>query len=63
MPKKKQDKKISDYDEREMAFKSLPPSIRNLMTDEEKELFLHAEEWPDSMFEKLSEFIVKRDDE
>jgi hypothetical protein len=52
----------NDIEEREMAYKSLPPSIRNSLTDEEKELFLHGEEWPESLFEKLSEFIVKRDD-
>ncbi len=60
MAQKKITKK--DIEEREMAFKSLPPSLRNSLSDEEKELFLHAEEWPESMFEKLSEFIVKSDE-
>jgi hypothetical protein len=57
-------KKISakDQEEREMAYKSLPPSIRNSLTDEEKDLFLNGEEWPESLFEKLSEFIVKSED-
>lgn len=51
-----------DREERDMALKSLPPSIRNSLTDEEKDLFLNAEVWPDSMFEKLSEFIINGDD-
>lgn len=60
MTKQKIDKK--DKEERAMALKSLPPNIRNSMTEEEKELFLEGEEWPESMFEKLSEFIVKSED-
>ena len=34
------------------------PGIPDL-TEEEKELFLNAEQWPDSLFEKLEEFIIK----
>jgi len=45
--------------ERQISFDSLPPNIRENMTDEEKELFLYAEEWPESLFDKLEEFIVK----
>ncbi len=51
-----------DLEERAEALKSLPPNIRNSMSDEEKEQFLHGEEWPESLFEKLSEFIVKSED-
>lgn len=51
-----------DREERVIALESLPPSIRNSLTDEEKDLFLNAEVWPESMFEKLSEFIVGSDD-
>ena len=40
------------------ALKSLPPNIRESLTEEEKELFLYAEEWPDSLFEKMEEFIM-----
>lgn len=43
--------------EREMAFQSLPPNIKASLTEEEVELFLHAEEWPEELFEKLQEFI------
>ncbi len=45
--------------ERQMAFDSLPPGIRESLTKEEKEMFLTAEQWPESLFEKLAEFIVK----
>jgi len=51
--KKKNDK------ERKISFDSLPPSIKDSLTEEEKQLFLNAEEWPESLFEKLDEFIVK----
>ena len=51
-----------DLEERAEALKSLPPNIRNSISDEEKEQFLHGEEWPESLFEKLSEFIVKSED-
>ncbi len=45
--------------ERKQSYESLPPSIKESLTEEEKELFLHAREWPDSLFKKLEEFIVK----
>jgi len=54
--KKTLDKKIDI--ERKQAFESLPPNIKKRLTDEEKELFLNAEEWPDSLFDKLKEFIT-----
>ncbi|SDU16794.1 MULTISPECIES: hypothetical protein [Desulfobacula] len=52
------DKKKIDK-ERQMSYDSLPPSIKESLTEEEKEIFLYAEVWPDSLFEKLDEFIVK----
>ncbi len=52
MNKKKIDK------ERQMAYNSLPPGIKESLTPEEKELFLNAEQWPDTLFEKLEEFII-----
>ncbi len=45
--------------ERKISFESLPPSVKDSLSEEEKQLFLHAKEWPDSLFEKLEEFIVK----
>ncbi|WP_022668813.1 hypothetical protein [Desulfospira joergensenii] len=45
--------------ERKEAFESLPPVIRESLTQEEKEVFLTAEQWPEELFNKLDEFIVK----
>lgn len=55
-PNTKSKKKIDP--ERKQAFDSLPPNIKQRLTEEEKELFLNAEEWPDSLFNKLKEFIT-----
>jgi hypothetical protein len=44
--------------ERQMSYDSLPPGIKENLTQEEKELFLHAQQWPDSLFKKLEEFII-----
>jgi len=44
--------------QRRMALESLPPHLRDHMTPEEVELFLHAEEWPDTLMEKMEEFIL-----
>ncbi len=53
MSKKKEAK------ERKMAYECLPPNIKNSLTEEEKDLFLNSEEWPEEMFEKFEEFIIK----
>jgi hypothetical protein len=45
--------------ERQKAFDSLPPSVRECLSSEEKNLFLTAEQWPDELFQKLDEFIIK----
>lgn len=45
--------------ERQMSYDSLPPGIKESLTEEEKELFLHGDEWPETLFEKLEEFIVR----
>ncbi|MCG8564290.1 MAG: hypothetical protein MI747_04325 [Desulfobacterales bacterium] len=50
------DKKLQK--ERKMAFESLPPAIKDSLTEEERELFLSSEEWTEEMFTKLAEFIV-----
>ena len=44
---------------RQEAYESLPPNIKESLTPEEKELFLTAEQWPDSLFTKLEEFIIE----
>lgn len=53
MTSKKTDK------ERQEAYDSLPPAIKENLTEEEKEQFLHAKEWPETLFSKLDEFIIK----
>lgn len=45
--------------ERRIAYESLPPNIRESLSEDEKELFLTAETWPDDLFKKLDEFIIK----
>ncbi len=45
--------------ERQMSYDSLPQKIKDSLTEAEKHLFLHAEQWPESLFEKLDEFIIK----
>ena len=52
-----QKKKIDK--ERQMSYESLPPGVKESLTQEEKELFLNAGQWPESLFEKLEEFIIK----
>jgi hypothetical protein len=44
---------------RQEAYESLPPNIKESLTPEEKEIFLTAEQWPDSLFTKLDEFIIE----
>ena len=44
---------------RQMSYDSLPPSAKENLTEQAKELSHTAEEWRDSLFEKLDEFIVK----
>jgi len=51
--------KKKDAKERRLAYESLPPNIKNAMSEEEKEMFLNADEWPEELFEKLEEFIIK----
>ena len=53
----KKSKKSHVDPERQMALDSLPPSTRATLTDEDVELFLHAETWPEELCEKLSEFL------
>ncbi len=55
---KKKNKKRTVDPEREMSFNSLPPNVRNDLTEEEIEMFLHAEVWSEELLEKLKEFIT-----
>ncbi len=45
--------------ERQAAFDSLPQAIKENLTPEEKQLFLTADIWPETLFEKLEEFLIK----
>jgi len=40
------------------ALRSLPVEIKQALTKEEVDAFLYEEEWPDSLQEKLKEYIV-----
>ena len=57
MAERKMDKK--ELKERQISYDSLPPGIRDSLTEEEKAAFLNQTLWPESLFEKLDEFILK----
>lgn len=40
------------------AFRNLPADIVKLLTKEEVQAFLHEEEWPDSLREKLKDYLA-----
>ncbi|MFZ3136734.1 MAG: hypothetical protein WA126_04990 [Thermodesulfovibrionales bacterium] len=40
------------------ALRSLPVEIKQTLTKEEVDAFLYKEEWPDSLQEKLKDYIV-----
>ena len=42
------------------AFKNLPEDIVKLLTKEEVKAFLHDDEWPDSLREKLKDYLVDK---
>ena len=44
--------------ERLDALRTLPPEITKNLTKEEVTAFLFEEEWPDSLCEKLKDFMV-----
>ncbi len=52
----KANKKIDP--EREMALKSLPPNIKNDLSEDEIEMFLTAEVWSEELVKKLKEFLT-----
>ncbi len=59
MSKKK--KKKEDI-ERKEAFKCLPENIKQTLTEEEVDAFLNEEVWPETLFEKLKDFITEADE-
>jgi hypothetical protein len=40
------------------ALRSLPLEIKQILTKEEVDAFLYKEEWPDSLREKLKDYLV-----
>jgi len=40
------------------AFRKLPADTVKLLTKEEVQAFLHDEEWPDSLREKLKDYLA-----
>jgi hypothetical protein len=43
------------------ALRSLPRDVLHTLTQDEIHSFLHDEEWPDSLREKLKQYIVGED--
>jgi len=58
---KKSKSKSEEMRERKEAFQALPKTIREKLTDEEVNAFLHKETWPESLFDKLADFIYPPD--
>ena len=49
--------------EKMQALRSLPIEIKQNLTREEADAFLYEETWPDSLVEKLKDYIVNGDTE
>ena len=45
--------------ERLAALRNLPKEILNTLSQEEVNAFLHDEVWPDSLSDKLKEYIIE----
>ena len=54
----KSQKTTPKKNERMEAYDSLPPHIKEDLTEEERQMFLHSDHWSESLFKKLEEFIV-----
>jgi len=44
---------------RMQALRSLPVEVKQKLTKEEADAFLYEEVWPDSLYEKLKDYMVK----
>ena len=52
------EKKIKDVDSKRLeALRSLPKEVLDTLTREEVKAFLYSEEWPDSLREKLKDYL------
>ena len=62
MEKKTRLRKQAPDPERMAILRSLPLEIKEKITGEEAEAFLHDEDLPDSLFEKLKDYLVPDDE-
>ena len=58
MMDEKRDTKRDVDTQRLEAFRNLPEDILKLLTKEEVQAFLHDEVWPDSLREKLRDYLT-----
>ena len=58
MMDEKRDRKIDVDTQRLEAFRKLPENIVQLLTKEEVKAFLHDDKWPESLREKLKDYLV-----
>jgi len=47
--------------EKMQALRSLPLEVKQSLTKEEADAFLYDKEWPDSLLEKLKDYLVDED--
>ncbi|UCD88088.1 MAG: hypothetical protein JSV01_10220 [Desulfobacterales bacterium] len=45
------------------ALRNLPLEVKQSLTKEEADAFLYEETWPDSLLEKLKDYLVDRDED
>lgn len=60
-PEKKKEKEKPDP-ERVAVLRSLPPEIKQRITGEEAEAFMYNRELPESLIEKLKDYLVTDND-
>lgn len=46
--------------EKMMVLRGLPLEIKQSLTREEVDAFLYKDEWPDSLYEKLKDYLVDK---
>jgi len=54
----KRDRKLDVDTQRLEAFRKLPENIVQLLPKEEVQAFFYDDEWPDSLLEKLKDYLV-----
>lgn len=54
-----EDKKVKDVDAGRLeALRRMPKEILEKLTQEEVKIFIYQDEWPDSLREKLKDYLV-----